>query len=529
MFFDNMRDVMVRYPELGDGLRIYNLDETALTTVHTPKKVLAALGTKRLNKVTSAERGTLVTGCCICRADGTFLPPTLIFPRKNFKNHMLNGAPVGTLGLATKTGWMTSELFVEVLKHFIKHSSSSLDHRTLLIYDNHESHIQPDVVKIAKENGVSILTIPPHCSDRMQPLDVSVYRSLKEAYNTAADSWMSRNPGQTITIYNISEIFGIAFEKSMTAKNIKSGFSRTGIFPFDPTIFNEEDFMRCEVTNRPYVQLASEELAPNIQQVAELPSPNNENGDAISLEVVANNNDINMINVDPTTSSDSTLTTAGSTLGKKSFIRPEDCIGLPKAKPRKTTGGRKKGKSCFLTNTPEMERIRDEAEARKNKPKGKMNFKKSLFGGPKAKKIKKKARKESSESEELEVDRLEVLTAADESDAESFSSLEPDKEVEIITGDFYLVKFLTEEDSIEKYYVGKLVDFNEDNDIYNFHFMRLKKSKGCNTFAWPQVEDQAKVGKNQIMSKVRGYVSGTTSRQQKTMSFHIDFSKYNLY
>lgn len=179
---------------------------------------------------------------------------------------------------------------------------------------------------------------------------------------------MSRNPGQTITIYNIAEIFGIAFENCMTTKNIKSGFSKTAIFSFNPTIFDEEGFMCCEVKNRPYVQLASEKLASNIEYVAKLPLSNNENDIAKYLKVVANKNDINVISA-------------------------EDCIGLSKAKPCKTTSGRKKGKSCFLTNTPEMKRIQDEAKARKNRSNGKMDSKKSLFGSPKAKKIKKKARK----------------------------------------------------------------------------------------------------------------------------------------
>ncbi|KAK4871440.1 hypothetical protein RN001_016455 [Aquatica leii] len=35
----------------------------------------------------------------------------MVFPMKNFKHHMLNGAPPGTLGLATPSGWMNGELF----------------------------------------------------------------------------------------------------------------------------------------------------------------------------------------------------------------------------------------------------------------------------------------------------------------------------------------------------------------------------------------------------------------------------------
>ncbi|CAG4941226.1 unnamed protein product [Parnassius apollo] len=37
----------------------------------------------------------------------------------------------------------------------------------------------------------------------------------------------------------------------MTPANIKSGFRKTGIFPFHRHIFKDGDFMPSEVTNRP--------------------------------------------------------------------------------------------------------------------------------------------------------------------------------------------------------------------------------------------------------------------------------------
>lgn len=66
-----------------------------------------------------------------------------------------------------------------------------------------------------------------------------------------------RHPGVPVTIYNIAELLGEAFEKAMTPINIKSGFRKTGIFPFDRNIFTSEDFMPSEITNRPLESSAS--------------------------------------------------------------------------------------------------------------------------------------------------------------------------------------------------------------------------------------------------------------------------------
>ncbi|KAF2898418.1 hypothetical protein ILUMI_07759 [Ignelater luminosus] len=60
--------------QFSDGTRVFCLDETGTTTVQKPKTILAAKGAKQLNKVTSAEQGTLVTTCCAVSASGSALP-----------------------------------------------------------------------------------------------------------------------------------------------------------------------------------------------------------------------------------------------------------------------------------------------------------------------------------------------------------------------------------------------------------------------------------------------------------------------
>ncbi|XP_050510821.1 uncharacterized protein LOC126887385 [Diabrotica virgifera virgifera] len=168
----------------------------------------------------------------------------MIFPRVNFKHHMLNGAPAATLGLVNPSGWMNSELFADVMRHFIQHSNSSKTDPTLLILDNHESHFSIETLNLAKDNGVTMLTLPPHCSNKLQPLDVAVHAPFKTYYNSAMDSWMMRNPGRPITIFQIAECV------TMTPSNRKAGFKKCGIVPFNQHTFDESDFLISNVTDR---------------------------------------------------------------------------------------------------------------------------------------------------------------------------------------------------------------------------------------------------------------------------------------
>ena len=56
------------------GARILNLDETGFTTVQKPGKIIAGKGDKQVGKVTSGERGELVTMCVAVTGTGSFLP-----------------------------------------------------------------------------------------------------------------------------------------------------------------------------------------------------------------------------------------------------------------------------------------------------------------------------------------------------------------------------------------------------------------------------------------------------------------------
>ncbi|KAI4463175.1 hypothetical protein MML48_4g00008072 [Holotrichia oblita] len=132
----------------------------------------------------------------------------MVFPRKKFNPRMTDGAPHGTLEVVSDSGWMTRELFPSVVKHYIKQTSST----TLIILDNHESHLTIERITLAKENGVIILTLPPHTSNKLLPLDVSVFFSFKAFYNTALQTWLLDHAGIPVTIFDIARCVNYSFE-----------------------------------------------------------------------------------------------------------------------------------------------------------------------------------------------------------------------------------------------------------------------------------------------------------------------------
>lgn len=300
--------------------RIWNQYETGLTTVQTPSRIIAPKGLKQVGSVTSAERGNLVTLSACVSATGNQISPMLIFPRVNFKEFMLYGAPPGTIGGANPSGWSTESLYLQFMDHFIAHTKPSKDERVLLIIDNHETHLSVEVLEKASAAGVVILTFPPHTSHRLQPLDVSVYSPFKTYYNQAVGHWLLNNPGKTMTIYNIAEIVGQIYWKALSTSNIVNGFRKTGIYPFNRSTFSEDflavNFLAAYVTDR-------SNPTNNVQTDNNFASTSGLNPDEIEPPAVSalGSQAISPIVNDPSTSAGTEIPTISS---KPTIVSPAD-------------------------------------------------------------------------------------------------------------------------------------------------------------------------------------------------------------
>ena len=104
-----------------------------------------------------------------------------------------------------------------------------------------------------------MLTFPPHCSHKLQPLYPSVYGPFKKYVNSASDAFI-HNRARCITIYDIATIVNIAMPPSVTPSNIMAGFRVAGIMPFNREISTDDcDFAPSFMTDREN-QLDSNEL-----------------------------------------------------------------------------------------------------------------------------------------------------------------------------------------------------------------------------------------------------------------------------
>ena len=257
-FYNILKEVLFREEVLIVPIEnIFNVDETGLTICQKPQKVIAERGKRCVATITSAEKGKTVTVICCVSGAGVFLPPVMIFPRVRMKAELIDKAPNGTMGLATKSGWVNEEAFIKWFEFFIQHTQPrTREHPVVLIMDGHSSHTKSlTIIDLARDNNVIFISLPSHCTHRMQPLDVSFFKSLKAYYNKEVQCWLRRHPGRPVTEYQIAELFGSAYGQAASVGNALAGFRATGIVPFNPDIFTESDFVASSVTDQMYDEI----------------------------------------------------------------------------------------------------------------------------------------------------------------------------------------------------------------------------------------------------------------------------------
>jgi len=473
-------------------------------------KIIGKRGQHQIGQVTSRERGELVTQVGIICADGSALPPVWIFPRVRYdeKRMMKDVVETGALGLVHKSGWMTSENFLKVLQHIVKFTRCSREKKILLIMDNHESHLTIAGLDFCKENGIVVLTIPPHTSNKTQPLDRTVFGPFKTFCSTEMNSWMLTHPGETVQIYDIPVMASSAWDKAATRTNIKSGFRCTGIFPYNRNIFMPEEFLASYVTDRPMATGVDNSVRESVAFGKEVHDTCNED---TNLQLVIDNNteqQNNGISEDPPTSLIVRSVSFQEGECSSVFITPEQIKPYPKAGPRKNIKrGPKKRKCMIATDTPE----KDEIAATKIKK----------YSKPSQEKLKKVSRKiatpDSSENDE------EWKADSSDDDVEEYNCLKEDGEdiLDLGQGRHVIVKVYGK--SSARNYVAEIIQKQPGGYEVKFY----KRHYPTYRFT-PSDEESAFVLFKDISVVLPLASKDTRARYLNMLYFNVDLTEYSL-
>ncbi|KAJ8882021.1 hypothetical protein PR048_018509 [Dryococelus australis] len=106
--------------------------------------------------------------------------------------------------------------------------------------DAHSSHITPEVIELAREQQIFLLTFLFHTSYLLQPLDVGVYRALKYNCSKQLNSYMKKHPDKKPNRENFYEFSNPVFTETFIAQTIQNSFKRSGIMPLNKSSISIE-------------------------------------------------------------------------------------------------------------------------------------------------------------------------------------------------------------------------------------------------------------------------------------------------
>lgn len=221
--------------------RIWNIDETSFVSDPKKTKIVGLKGYAATRTTATAGKDN-TTVLFSANAAGGKGPPFIIYKGKNTWSEWISpDAYPGTVYTATENGWIETKAFREfITKSFIPMLGGT-DEPTLLIYDGHSTHVQLSVIQIAKQHNITIIKLPAHSSHLLQPLDLSVFKPLKDKWDSVMVEWQRSNYGQKLTKKEFSLLIGRVW-KNLDSLNIINGFKKGGIFPVNPNVISKDKF-----------------------------------------------------------------------------------------------------------------------------------------------------------------------------------------------------------------------------------------------------------------------------------------------
>jgi hypothetical protein len=214
---------------------VYNMDETGvLLSVLKSLKVLVGKDDLRNCRGVRIKR-TLVTAIECISADGRSLVPLIIWPAATHRSTWTTHPTPGWHFACTKTGYTDTATSLYWIKHvFHPLTVSQANHKPrVLINDGFGTHESLESMKFCYEHNIILCRLPSHTSHKLQPCDVGVFGPLKTAYREQVEQ-LYRGGANVVGKQHFTSLYSRARSVAFTPRNIRSGWSKTGLYPFNP-------------------------------------------------------------------------------------------------------------------------------------------------------------------------------------------------------------------------------------------------------------------------------------------------------
>jgi hypothetical protein len=249
---------------------VYNMDETGVMLSKLGSvKVLVGQDDRRDYRGARVERQMVTAVECIS-ADGRYLKPMVIWPASTHRANWTTFPTPGWHYAFSDSGYADSKISLEwLIKVFHPQTSDRANGKPrVLICDGFGTHESLEILEYCFAHKIILCRLPSHTSHKLQPCDIAVFAPLKTAYRDNAER-LERGGVNTIGKQHFTSLYSPARETAFTKRNILAGWSKGGLFPFNPQrVLHDMEKPFAALTEAAGVPMAHSEQNPVLPLVA---------------------------------------------------------------------------------------------------------------------------------------------------------------------------------------------------------------------------------------------------------------------
>lgn len=181
---------------------VINWDQTGIHYVPVSEWTMEKCGARRvaIAGITDKRQITAVFGGTL---SGDFLPPQLVYQGKTKKCLPSVVFPCDWDVICSPNHWSNEQTMKSYLQKimipYIETKRKELglpnNYPSLVIFDNFKAQCTDDLLALLTENNIHYMFIPANCTDRLQPLDLSVNKAAKNYLRNCFQEWYAEQMG----------------------------------------------------------------------------------------------------------------------------------------------------------------------------------------------------------------------------------------------------------------------------------------------------------------------------------------------
>ena len=248
--------VLIDMMEIPSSL-VINWDQTGIQYVPVSQWTMEREGMKRI-EITDNQDKHQITAVFVVTMNGNFWPPQLVYAGKTPKCLPKVDYCKDWDITYTEKHWCNEVVMIDYVNKFLlpyirqKRQQLNLLYPSLVIFDLFKGQCTDQFLSLLKDNGIHILIVPANCTDRLQPLDISVNKTAKEFLRRQFQDWYAAKisdqmlkHGECLSVQPVDLCLAVVkplgarwmmkfFDYMQQNPSIlKNGFIRAGIVPGD--------------------------------------------------------------------------------------------------------------------------------------------------------------------------------------------------------------------------------------------------------------------------------------------------------